>query len=189
MTQASNARNPKLHAGCVEVELRVEPPELAERVRWDEATASGHGAQIVLTDEGPWLRLSSFASWPVLVEVPTADGETLELRLGGVPQISPPPLAAPAPRILPPARPAPVEPEAAHRALAQLRTYMRSFSGARHAPEETRDAILRRVGDEMAKVLELVEHVPDDQRDELRALFDEITAAMPAARQLALEQA
>ena len=70
-------------------------------------------------------------------------GETLELRLGGVPQISPPPLAAPAPRILPPARPAPVEPEAAHRALAQLRTYMRSFSGARHAPEETRDAILR----------------------------------------------
>lgn len=208
MTRAPDARKPKLHAGCVEIELRVDPPAAAGELVWERASSTPQGAQIVLTEEGPWLRLDSFSVWPVRVTVPTQGGETLELVLGGgqdppnagaraprtaAPTAATPPTTPaasdPQPRIEPPASPPPVKPETARLALMELRSYMRSFSSARAAPEPIQEAIVRRVGAEMAKAWELVRRVPKGPREELHALFDEITAAMPAARQVAQEQA
>lgn len=189
MTDAPTPRKPKLYAGCVEVELQVAPMDAEDELLWREATTTPRGAQIVLTDEGPWLRLESFATWPVLVQVPTAAGDVVELRLGGTPQLAPPPRVQVAPTIERPQRPSAVDPEVARLALTKLKHYLRSFAGARSAPEDTREKIVRRAGEEMTRVWELVRHVPEPEGDELRAHFDEITAAMPAARQLALEQA
>jgi len=203
MTRAPDARKPKLHAGCVEIELRVDPPAAAGELVWERASSTPQGAQIVLTEEGPWLRLDSFSVFPVRVTVPTQGGETLELVLGGqqgaqpaaprapqaaTPEPTPQAAAAPEPRIEPPASPPPVEPETARLALMELRSYMRSFSSARAAPEPTQEAIVRRVGSEMSKAWELIRLVPKGPREELHALFDEITAAMPAARELAQQE-
>ena len=202
MTRAPDARKPKLRAGCVEIELRVDPAAAAGELVWEQASSTPQGARIVLTEEGPWLRLESFSVFPVQVTVPTRSGEALELVLGGARGLEPTPpprqaqgapqptsAAAAQPRIEPPASPTPVDPETARLALMELRSYMRSFSSARAAPEPIQQAIVRRVGAEMAKAWELVRLVPKGPREELHALFDEITAAMPAARQVAQEQA